>query len=228
METGLLHLHTKLIVPLFLLLFTARVVLLVVNQHNLLATLNGKVKWVRIGLETLMLLTGLYLIVSAPEGLATYNVLKYIVLLAGIVVGVIAFKKKNKVLAVFALALMLYIYPLSLTRSPLLQSEPKRVQAAITQLGSAGVTPELRGQVIYEQACNRCHGPAGNSQWMKSKNLTTSMLVEQDVAKIIKLGSAGVGRESKLMPAYEYLTDDQIADLVAYINRLKMKAKGTA
>jgi mono/diheme cytochrome c family protein len=220
MQIGILHTHT-LIVVLYMLLHLVLVTLLVLNNRNLLNTVRGKAKWGRITLEAMMILTGLYLLISAPDGLALYNVLKYFLLVAAIGIAVVAFKRYNKALGVLSLAILVYIFLLAKQRDPMLRPEKAVVEEALTAITVSNPPAEIRGKAIYTIACQRCHSANGEGNWLKSKNLRESMLVDSDKAKIIRWGSKAVGRDSNLMPANSYLTDDQVNDVVAYINTFR-------
>lgn len=218
MDTGILHLH-HLIVVLYTVLLAAKTALLWIRNKNLLYTLNGKTRWLRMGLEILMLLTGVFLAYRSPVGLETYNLVKYIALIGGIGAGIAGVRRLNPVLATLALVCFGYAYAVSKTNSPLLQPEIVRVQAVAESFPAQSATPAeslRRGEAIYTLTCVQCHGPDGRANFRKAKDLSVSPLSDAAKAAMIKSGL-------NIMPAYTYLTDDEIKDVVLYINKFSEK-----
>jgi mono/diheme cytochrome c family protein len=211
MDTGILHSHVLLVV-LYIVLFTVKVILLLTNQKNLLVTFNGKTRILHIILASLMLLTGIILAYRSPVGLADFSIAKYILILLGVVLGVISVKKLNKALALTALFAFAYALGIAKTDSILLQGEESRVREALQSFpGNLEEQKAERGKAIYEQACLHCHGEKGDAQFRKAFNLATSLSSDNVKAAAIKYGR-------NAMPKYEYLSDSQIQDVIAYIN----------
>jgi cytochrome c553 len=211
MDTGMLHSHLLLVV-LYILLFTIKVILLFINQKNLLATFNGKTRKLHIILASLMLLTGLILAYRSPVGLADFSIAKYVLILLGVVLGVISIKKLNKGLALGALLAFVYVFGISKTHSLLLQNQESRVREALQSFPSNLEEQKAeRGKAIYQQACLRCHGEKGDAQFRKAFNLAASTSSDNVKAAAIKYGR-------NAMPKFEYLSDSEIQDVIAYIN----------
>lgn len=90
-----------------------------------------------------------------------------------------------------------------------------------------------KGKAIYAQRCAMCHGDkgagdgvaaAGFPEGQKPRNLTAGAnkyaTDETKLKEIIKKGGAAVGL-SALMPAQSDLKDDDLGNLVAFVNSLK-------
>jgi mono/diheme cytochrome c family protein len=89
------------------------------------------------------------------------------------------------------------------------------------------------GKKIADQKCAGCHGAdgAGNGVMLQALNVTTppvpwnnksamAAYSDADLTKIISGGGAAVGKPP-LMPAFKgQLSDEKIADVVAYIRSL--------
>jgi mono/diheme cytochrome c family protein len=113
------------------------------------------------------------------------------------------------------------------------------VLAALATAGAARAdefraTPEasiVRGSIVFKTYCILCHGANGEGDGRASKihnpkpaNLTLSFLTDAQKEIIIRKGGASVGR-SPVMPAWgEHLTDEQIADVVAYLAKINQRS----
>jgi mono/diheme cytochrome c family protein len=88
----------------------------------------------------------------------------------------------------------------------------------------------VRGSIVFKTYCILCHGADGEGDGRASKihnpkpaNLTLSFLTDAQKEMIIRSGGASVGR-SPVMPAWgEHLTDEQIADVVAYLRKINRR-----
>jgi mono/diheme cytochrome c family protein len=88
-------------------------------------------------------------------------------------------------------------------------------------------TVQARGATVFAQYCVLCHGRAGKGdgraalmQKVPPADLTVSALSADDKRRIVFLGGAGVGRSAS-MPAWaEVLTEEQIEDVLVYLDSL--------
>jgi mono/diheme cytochrome c family protein len=216
MDIGILHTHT-LLVTLYLALFATKVFLILLRKRNLLITLNGKTRIAHIVLAVGMLATGGYLMSRAPEGLAAYNVAKIVGLALSMGVALVAVKRFNVTFALLALTGMIYVFVLSKKRDIFLMDEESRLKAKLSSFEAVSPRPDValaRGKTIYETACQRCHGADGAAVYRKSFNLQTSVLADAAVKTTVSQGR-------NTMPAYPYLTDAQLDDLLAYVKSLR-------
>lgn len=86
-----------------------------------------------------------------------------------------------------------------------------------------------RGQIVFNHYCVLCHGPAADGKGRAAKiydpkpaNLLTSDKNDAYKELIVRSGGAALGR-SEFMPAWkEELTDEQIADVVAFLRSIQL------
>ncbi len=97
----------------------------------------------------------------------------------------------------------------------------------------------IKGESLYQwtaepNPCKVCHGPAGNGLGMMAqglssmpRNFTCSQTMKEvsdgQMFWIIKNGSPATG-----MPAYKFLSDDEIWKLILYIRHFEKKKTGSA
>lgn len=218
MYTGMLHTHT-LVVVLFVLLYLVKTILLFTSETKL-ATFSKRTKIAEVIISTLFLLTGVFLAFNAPSvGVGNWFWIKMIAVFASIPVAVIAFKRKIKPLALLALALMLYAYGVSETKSPKMNKADY-----FSQLSGKGAMETdqfdfmsdsydivYHGQALYINNCVVCHGEDGALGAGGSKNLQMSMKDKGEMAAIILNGKNG-------MPAFKgYLSNEEVMATVAYV-----------
>lgn len=86
------------------------------------------------------------------------------------------------------------------------------------------------GKALYQQRCSPCHGPDGKANTPTAQALNPkpidhtngsymNKLSHDQLHKVIKEGGASVGK-SPIMPPQADLSDEQIADLVAFVRSL--------
>lgn len=209
MDTGILHTH-HLIVGLYLLYVLTIAFFIITQKKNAVTTIRGKFKFIRIGIEVLMLMTGGYLMFKAPLGLSLITYVKLGGLVLSVVLLVIAQKRMSAPMAMLSLAMLLYVYMVAKKRDLTLGPEEMRVHNAFLQ----GTNSTEKGKLIYEIACERCHGKTGEAQYRKAKNLKTTSLDVQRLSAFIKAGAG-------IMPSYDYLTQDEMNALIDYLQTLK-------
>lgn len=218
MYTGMLHSHT-LVVVLFVLLYLIKTILLFTSESKL-AAFTKRTKIAEMVISTLFLVTGLYLAFNAPSvGVGSWFWIKMVAVFASIPVAVIAFKRKIKPLALLAMALMLYAYGVSETKSPKMNKADYFSQLAgpgkmaTDQFDPMSDTYDIvyHGQALYINNCVVCHGEDGALGAGGSKNLQLSMKDKNEMATIILNGKNG-------MPAFKgYLSNEEVMATVAYI-----------
>lgn len=196
MDTGILHTHHLLGVLLLVL----------VGAPIAFPQWAERLKKLHMVLDTLLVLTGAYLLFKAPAAWSAPYVAKYVLVLAAIGLAIVGSRRKNKRLSIAAFLLLTYAYGLALQRDFLLRSEEKRVQA----IASQGPSIEA-GQKLYETLCLRCHGADGRAAYQKAPSLHPTQ--NPDTAYWAAVIRAGKG----VMPGHPYLTDMQIQSLIAYL-----------
>lgn len=88
--------------------------------------------------------------------------------------------------------------------------------AVITLAGCAGSTEGLFGAELYARSCAGCHGGegGGGSGPALGAGSDAADLSDDQIAGVIEVGPG-------TMPAFDRLTDDQIASLVAFLRTLQ-------
>ena len=209
MDLGFLHSH-HLIVVLYIILMALHLFFLFTKNHHAFTTFRLKVKWFRMGLEILMVLTGGFLLYRAPDGLALYNIVKLGAVVGAIGVTVVGFKKYNAPFILLGIILMGYAYGVAKVRSPLFIPEASRVASAHNQQTNI----HDQGKAIYTIACQRCHGADGDAQYRKAKSLAQSQMGDDYKRGVIQNGI-------NTMPKFDYLDENQREAVLTYINTLK-------
>lgn len=221
MEIGMLHTHV-LVVTLFLLFLLFKTILLLANKNELLAKVR-KYKVVDPVLGVLMLATGGYLLSLYGSAAPTYLWVKLVLVLIIIPIGIVAFKKENKAMAIIALLLTFYIYGASEVGS-LTFSKDETVAVSddsparnAVEVNIEGSSAELlkNGKEVYLAECKKCHGDDGKKGLFKSPDLTQSKLNISERVAWIKKGKG-------VMPAYENeLSESEIEAVALYLDELK-------
>ena len=203
MDIGMLHSHVS-VVFVFLILFLVKAIFLWTRNYKVLDAIRAKTKIVDMILGTLILVTGVYLLFLL--GFRTYLVVKTILVIGAIPIGIIALKRKKKILAMISLLIYIYAYGISETNS--LTFDPTVQQAE-------NKSNEEIGMLVYQQKCIDCHGPDGNKGLFKAKPLGHSGLTFEEKYELIKNGKAN-------MPAYgDILTEEQLKAVTEYVEQFK-------
>lgn len=196
MEIGILHTHHLLGVLLLVL----------VGLPLVLPAWAKRIGKVHMVLDSLLLLTGIYLLFKAPAAFSAPYIGKYLLVLGAIALAIIGNRRQNKRLSLGAFLLLAYAYGLSLQRDFLLRSEESRVRTIAARSVSAA-----EGEQLYRTLCARCHGEDGNARYQKSPSLHP--IQNPDTAYWAAIIRAGKG----VMPGHPYLTDTQVASLIAFL-----------
>ena len=211
MYTGFLHLHT-LIVVLYLILFGTKSFFLFANKLDRLDKIRAKTKIPEMVLGGLFILTGLGLIFLSAESDQIWLWVKLVLVLSIIPLGIVAFKRKSKIMAIIGLLVFFYSYGISETKSLVFK---KNLESYGAQFDNLEESEKLSGQVLYTSYCTDCHGTKGDLGLSGAANLMISELSEEDIHSVITNGR-------KRMPAYkEVLSSDQIDKLSRYVLSLK-------
>jgi mono/diheme cytochrome c family protein len=95
--------------------------------------------------------------------------------------------------------------------------------------------PVARGNVVYQQFCASCHGPAGDGDGPVSAGLDPkpakhsdggymNALSDAHLEKVIKEGGASVGKSPLMAPWGATLSDAQVKDVIAFVRSLAKPA----
>ena len=202
MEKGILHTHL-LSVILFLLIYLIKTALLLSNKNEGLAKFTKVVKVPEMIISTLFLATGIYLLTQIPE-IKSLLIIKIIAVLISIPLAIIGFKKKNKILAVLSLLLLIGAYGMA----EMSKKQKSKSMEAIS-------TSTINGQELFNASCTPCHGDDGKLGLMGSSDLTVSTM---DLTARIELIKKGKGA---MTPFAEILTEEQIKAVAEYSESLK-------
>ena len=211
MEKGFLHLHVT-IISIFVLLYTAKVYLLLANKSEALEKLRSKTKIADMILGSLIIITGVFLTIKMPT-IETFLIVKIILVIASIPVGIIAMKKANKAMAITALLIYVYVFALAKTDSLSLKKE-----AYITPITTSDSTSDVQiseGEIIFEAKCTACHGKDGKLMLSGAKDLSVSKLTKAETIEMIKSGKG-------LMQGFkDEFNEQQLNALAEYVEGLR-------
>jgi len=210
MYKGLLHTHI-LSVILFLLLYFIKTGLLLASKEEVLTLLKQKTKIAEMIISTLFLLTGFGLLTQIGE-IKELLIIKIILVFLSIPIGIIAFKKSNKILAVLMLGLLISAYGLAEMSKKV---QKKEVAEFATLAADAPLEASIHGKALYNNYCTVCHGQYGDAGMSGAKNLKISTLTQQEVVAIITNGKG-------TMPAYaKIMSEKEIACVTEYVISLR-------
>ncbi|MDV6235959.1 cytochrome c [Leptospira ellisii] len=83
----------------------------------------------------------------------------------------------------------------------------------------------IRGSIVFRTYCVLCHGEAADGKGRLAvgkvpppANLTITKLTDEQKEEIIKKGGMGVNRSPFMPPWKDELSEEQIRDVISYIN----------
>ena len=196
MFTGMLHTH-KLTVILFLLIYIIKTLLLLLNKKETLQTFIKKTKVFEMIVSVLFLFTGGFMIAQLPE-INNLLIIKMVCVLASIPLAVIAYKRSNKLMAVLSLVLIIASYGLA---------EMSKKRPAVVKSDDTAS--------LYQNNCAKCHGDDGKMGLAGAKDLSVSVLSDEETKAIIKNGKNAMSGYGKS------LSDAEISALAEYIKTLR-------
>jgi uncharacterized membrane protein SirB2 len=192
------HIH-ETFATLYVLLFLIKLVALFSGNELTLSRIRRKTKILEMILPTLFLITGVYLAYTSRGYVGeSWFITKLILLALAVVLGILTFKKKSRVLGVLTLLIFIYIIMLSYRKS--------------IDLGKPATND---GAALFNSKCASCHGEAGNKPVPGAADLRASTL--DDNAILTKINNGG-----DVMPAFKStLSESQKAALVQYVKGLR-------
>ena len=205
MYTGMLHTHTTFVF-IYILLFAYKVYLLLADKQEALANFRRKSKVIaEMIIPVIFLATGIFLAVKSGD-LGLWFYIKMGLLVVSIPLGIVAFKKNSKMLAILTLLLFIAMIVVSYKRHLIGTSA---TTAPATQ------SSEMDGKVLYEANCSKCHGADGTLGLSGAANLQTSKMADDEMKTTITNGK-------KMMPPNPgNLTPDQIGAVADYVKTLR-------
>lgn len=193
---------------LFLLIFGAKIVLMLTGQDETLESLNKATKVPNMIVGTVFLATGIYLLVKIGMGnLGGWFHLKLTLVLIAIPMAIISLKKKKKIPAVLSLLLFLYVYALAETKSPTLIAD----NDGPTVLASG----EIDTAKLWKKNCKLCHGNDGDRGLSDAPMLSKSVLEREKIIEMVRNGK-------NVMPAFgDKLNNEEIEAVADYALSLR-------
>ncbi len=205
MFTGMLHTHV-LASTLFVMIFLIKNIMLFTSP-DALDKFTAKMKMLQNIVTVLFLVTGIYLAFNSGI-IDTWFWVKMAGIALVIPMAIVGFKRKSKILAPLSFILLLYIYGISETKSPVFKTD-SHVSAYVD------VAPEQLGFEIYKAECNACHGPDGKMGLSGSKDLALSVLSNEELSSLIRDG------KNAMPPFGKKLNDEQITAVSQYVMDLR-------
>jgi len=202
METGIRHTHL-LTVILFLTIYLIKTILLLMNKEEALAKFSKGFKVPEMIISFLFLGTGIYMMIQLPE-IKSLLIIKIAAVLLSIPLAVIGFKKKNKLLAVGSLVLLIGAYGLA----EMSKKQKSKSMETITE-------SDVNGQELYTASCAKCHGEDGKLNLLGAKDLSISTMDLNARIEIIKNG------KNAMTPFSGMLNEEQIKAVAEYTETLK-------
>jgi len=200
----------KLVVLLFIFIYLVKTVfLLIPDKETLSDRINKAVKIPERFFASLMLITGVYLLINTGQtSLLLY--LKIGLVFLSIPIAIIGFKRRIKILASLSFLMLLGVYSMAEIHKKRATIIDNTLLATDTEMDVS-----VQGEKIYQSNCVNCHGTDGALKLSGAKDLRVSDLDFESKAKIIREGK-------NAMPGYgRQLNDSQVEALIQYIETLK-------
>ncbi|MEJ8757778.1 SirB2 family protein [Pontibacter sp. H259] len=235
--TAFLHSHV-LVVVLFLLLFTYKVILLLLNKRDTLTKVRNKTKVLEMIFGTLILITGGWMLFNYSGGVPTWLITKVVLVFIAIPLGIVGLKRENKLLAILALLIFVYVYGVAETDSLTMKKEAAENTTTVNTpetdasetgdtslsesetaqddiVASLNETALANAKTIFSRECATCHGEDGTKGTSGAANLTESQLSLDDRKQVVANGRG-------LMPGFkDKLSDQELDELAAYTMTFK-------
>ena len=196
--SALLHTH-ELLITLYVLLFTIKVVLLLMNNSDSLARFRKRMLVIgEMVLPTLFIATGIILAIMSKTGFGdSWFLIKMILIVLSVIAGIIAFRKNSKILAVVTLLIFIYTIMLSYIKDPILKKHgvgiPSDIENTISDPNAKGYDAVKYGLFLFKNyGCNSCHGFDGTLRNHGAANLATSTINDESITQTIRNGKGDV------------------------------------
>lgn len=205
MFTGIKHLHLLLVI-LFVLTTLIKTILLFVDSSKFEAY-RAKTKLPEIIVTILFLVTGITLIIIKGGGFHTLFFVKLGLMIVGIPLTIIGFKKQAKIPALVGTFLFIMTYGMAE-----MASKKALVTTVEISLEESGTLPH--GTKLYNLNCVTCHGETGNKNLGGAADLSGSSFTEIQIADMISKGT-------KKMPAFSSLNEEETKAISLYVKTLQ-------
>lgn len=131
----------------------------------------------------------------------------------------------KKFILITALLVPLFLNLYGQTKKQPVKSAPKAVLVAPARANADFNSSLVRGKVVYSNSCLPCHQADGGGVSNLNPPLIKTTYVLGDKTKLIAILLKGLNQEIEIggeiysnpMPAHDFLTDLQIADVLTYV-----------
>lgn len=208
MYSILFQIH-KISVLIFLLIYVAKLALLLSGKKEMLTKLTSVIKVPEMVVSFSFLASGIYLVTQYPF-FGSFMIIKLAAVVISIPLAVVGFKKQHKFLATLSVALILTAYGIAE------MNKKFAVKKNLDSLETGSVSSEsvVNGQALFEKGCTPCHGADGKAGIAGAADLSASVMEGKDLELIIKKGKGS-------MPGFNYLDEKQLVALEEYVKTLR-------
>lgn len=206
------HTH-KLVVTLFILIYLIKAILLLFGNKATLEKFNKRIRIPEMIISTLFLVTGVFMLTRIADFNLFFGIKLSLVALS-IVVGIVAYKRYNKLLGIFTVLLLIMAYGLAEMYKAQF-GKKHEIAEVIVDPTSSNYSLNAHGEALYNAQCIVCHGEDGKANLSGAKDLTISEKTEDEMLLIIKNGK-------NTMPAMGNIyTDQELKALTNYVKTLR-------
>jgi cytochrome c553 len=191
--------------------------MLLLGKDEILANFRKKTKVIgEMIIPSLFLLTGIGMILKGGEMYTqSWIWIKLVAVILIVVLGIITFKKNNKILGIITLLLFIYVVMISYRKNPMLTKNTDNIKIDETSIKTASTDVE-KGKIIYVNFnCAMCHGENGDKPIGGAKDLTLSQASDETIHSNIMNG------KNAMPPFKDKLNDEQLNMLTAYIKSMR-------
>ncbi len=210
MDFNLIKLIHVIVVILFLLIYLIKTILLLANNNDGLAKFTKIVKVPEMIISLLFLVTGIYMLTQI--GANKLLIIKIIIVLLSIPIAIVGFKKKNKILAVLSLLMIIAAYGLAEMNKK--NVEKQTVDPTVGNPNDPNYDIKKHGELVYTAYCQSCHGTEGTNG-AGGADLTLSKMNMKAMMEQVKNGS------NTMAGFKDVLNEQEITAVVAYVETLK-------
>jgi len=205
MFTGIKHLHVLLVV-LFVLTTLIKTILLFVNSQKF-ENYRAKTKLPEIIVTALFLVTGITLLIIKGGSFHTLFWVKLGLMVVGIPLGIIGFKKQAKTPALLGSFLFIMTYGLA-------EMAAKKAVVTAAEVPTEQIGSLTHGAELYKLNCVVCHGENGSKNLGGAADLPLSSLTEKQIIEKVSKGT-------KKMPAFNTFNEGELAAISLYVKSIQ-------
>ena len=206
------HTH-KLVVVLFILIYLAKAILLLMGKREALDRFSKFIKIPEMVVSFLFFLTGIVMLNSLAEFTVLFMI-KLLLVVIAIPVAVVAYRKYNKLLGLLAILLLISVYGVAEVYKAQF-GKKKAIVGEMIDPKAADYSAAEHGRLLYMAQCVVCHGEDGKANLAGAKDLTISTKTDDEIIDLIKSGKNAMPKMAAIYNA------DELRALTVYVNSLK-------